>query len=186
MRLLSPYYLQEAANRLVFVDGQYDAQLSTMSILEKHIVVGNLSALLPNSSDKIAPYLGRYANFNDNFFSALNTAFLQDGAVIIVPPNISIASPIHLLFISTQKEVASYPRSLIVAETGSQVTVFEDYIALQEMAYITNVVTEVHVADNAHVNHIRLQRDSHQAFHIANCARRHLRMPVIFNQSILR
>jgi len=162
------HYLQEAATRLVFIDGQYASALSTINN-DSGIIVGNLSTLLTSYSAEIAPHLGRYASFSDNIFAALNTAFLHDGAVIIVPRNISIAPPIHLLFIATQKEVTSYPRCLIVAEPGSHVTVVEDYIAQQEVAYVTNSVTEVSVADNAHVNHIRLQRDSHQAFHIANC-----------------
>ena len=162
------HYIQEAATRLVFVDGQYTPALSTINS-GSGIIAGNLSMLLTSNSAKIAPHLGRYASFNDNIFAALNTAFLDDGAVIIVPQNVSMASPIHLLFIATQKEVTSYPRCLIIAESGSNVTVVEDYNAGQEVAYVTNAVTEISVADNAHVNHIRLQRDSNQAFHIANC-----------------
>jgi Fe-S cluster assembly protein SufD len=162
------HYIQEAATRLVFVDGQYTPALSTINS-GSGIIAGNLSMLLTSNSAEIAPHLGRYASFSDNIFAALNTAFLHDGAVIIVPQNVSMASPIHLLFIATQKEVTSYPRCLIIAESGSNVTVVEDYIAGQEVAYVTNAVTEISVADNAHVNHIRLQRDSNQAFHIANC-----------------
>jgi Fe-S cluster assembly protein SufD len=161
------HYLQEATIRLVFVDGQYAPALSTINN-DSDIIVGNLSTLLTSYSDKIAPHLGRYAS-NDNIFTALNTAFLHDGAVIIIPRNTSIAPPIHLLFIATQKQVTNYLRCLLIAEPSSHVTVVEDYIACQEMAYVANSVTEVSVADDAHVNHIRLQRDSHQAFHIANC-----------------
>lgn len=162
------HYIQEAATRLVFVDGHYVSALSTINS-GSGIVAGNLSMLLPSYSAKITPHLGRYASYSSDIFAALNTAFLHDGAVIIVPKNISVTSPIHLLFIATQEEVTSYPRCLIVAESGSKVTVVEDYIADQEVAYVTNTVTEISVADNAHVNHIRLQRDSSQAFHIANC-----------------
>ena len=41
---------------------------------------------------------------------------------------------------------------------------------MQEGAYVTNAVTEIALGDNAQVNHIRVQRDSMEAFHIANCA----------------
>lgn len=161
-------YIREAATRLVFVDGHYVSALSAIAS-GSGIVAGNLTTLLASDSAKIAPHLGQYDSYSNNIFAALNTAFLDDGAVIIVPKNISVASPIHLLFIATQKEVTSYPRCLIVAEPGSNATVVEDYIAGQEVAYVTNAVTEISVSDNAHVNHIRLQRDSDQAFHIANC-----------------
>ena len=84
-------------------------------------------------------------------FAALNTAFLHDGALIIVPRETFAAAPVHLLFVATQKEVASYPRCLLVAEAGSTVTVVEDFVALQDEAYFTNAVTEIAVGDGARV-----------------------------------
>jgi len=48
--------------------------------------------------------------------------------------------------------------------------VIEDYVALQEEAYFTNAVTEIVLADSARVNHVRVQREGAQGFHIANCA----------------
>ena len=76
----------------------------------------------------------------------------------------------HLLFIATQAESANHPRCLLIAGAGSAVTVVEDYVTLQEGAYVTNAVTEIAIEDNAQVSHTRIQRDSTQAFHMANCA----------------
>jgi len=163
------FYLEEAATRLVFVDGVYAPQLSSPA-KDGGVLVTNLSAAVTAHPAAIEPHLGRHAEFRNNLFAALNTAFLHDGALIAVPRNASVAAPVHLLFIATQKEAASYPRCLLVAESGSAVTVIEDYVALQEEAYFTNAVTEIALADNARVNHVRVQRDSGQAFHIANCA----------------
>ena len=163
------FYLEEAATRLVFVDGVYAPQLSSPA-KDGGVLVTNLSAAVTAHPAAIKPHLGRHTEFRNNIFAALNTAFLHDGALIAVPRNASVAAPVHLLFIATQKEAASYPRCLLVAESGSAVTVIEDYVALQEEAYFTNAVTEIALADNARVNHVRVQRDSGQAFHIANCA----------------
>jgi len=163
------FYLEEAATRLVFIDGVYAPQLSSPA-KDGGVLVTNLSAAVTAHPAAIKPHLGRHTEFRNNIFAALNTAFLHDGALIAVPRNASVAAPVHLLFIATQKEAASYPRCLLVAESGSAVTVIEDYVALQEEAYFTNAVTEIALADNARVNHVRVQRDSGQAFHIANCA----------------
>jgi Fe-S cluster assembly protein SufD len=95
---------------------------------------------------------------------------MHDAAVIFVPRNVAIATPVHVLFIATQASVTSYPRCLLVAESGSSVTLIEDYVALQDEAYFINPVTEIALADQAHVKHIRVQCDSGKAFHIANCA----------------
>ncbi len=163
------FYLAEAATRLVFVDGVYAPQLSSMAT-DGGVVVANLPASVAAHAAAIEPHLGRHAAFRNNVFAALNTAFLHDAALIVVPRDVALAAPVHLLFIATQTEVASYPRCLVVAESGSSVTLIEDYVALQDEAYFINPVTEIALADQARVNHIRVQRDSGKAFHIANCA----------------
>jgi len=66
--------------------------------------------------------------------------------------------------------VAAYPRCLIVAESGSECCVLEDYVAIGEESYLTNAVTEIAVAPNAAVRHIKVQRESNNAFHIGTCA----------------
>jgi len=163
------FHLEEAATRLVFVDGVYAPQLSN-TLRDGSLMVANLSAADAVQTATIEPHLGHHAAFSDNVFAALNTSVLQDAAVILVPRNVTLATPVHLLFIATQAEVASYPRCLLVAEPGSSVTLIEDYVALQDEAYLINPVTEIALAEQAHVKHIRVQRDSAKAFHIANCA----------------
>ncbi len=166
---IAHFYIEEATTRLVFVDGLYAPQLSSAAS-DNGVVVSNLPTVLGTHAVAIEAHLGRHAAFPDNAFAALNTAFLQDAAVIVVPRNVALTAPVHLLFIATQKEVASYPRCLVVAESGSSVTLIEDYVALQDEAYFINPVTEIVLTDNARVNHIRVQRDSGKAFHLANCA----------------
>ena len=166
---IEQFDLEEARTRLVFVDGVYAPQLSS-TFTDGGVMVANLSAADTAQAATIEPHLGRHAAFGDNVFAALNTAFLQDVAVILVPRNVTLVAPLHLLFIATQSETASYPRCLLVAEFGSSVTLIEDYVALQDEAYFINPVTEIALADRAQVKHIRVQRDSVKAFHLADCA----------------
>jgi len=163
------FRIEEATTRLVFVDGVYAPELSGVAE-DGGVVVANLSAAGPAQAAAIDLHLGRHVEFRNSVFAALNTAFLHDGAVVVVPRDGSAAAPVHLLFIATQKGAASYPRCLLVAESDSAVTVIEDYVALQPETYFTNAVTEIALGDRANVDHIRLQRDSGQAFHIASCA----------------
>ena len=166
---IEQFYLEDATTRLVFVDGVYAPQLSS-TLTDCGVMVANLSAADTAQAATIETHIGHHAAFSDNVFAALNTAFLQDVAVILVPRNVALATTVHLLFIATQTEVASYPRCLLVAESGSSMTLVEDYVALQDEAYFINPVTEIALADQAHVKHIRVQRDSVKAFHISNCA----------------
>ncbi|HEY8906415.1 MAG TPA: Fe-S cluster assembly protein SufD [Rhodoferax sp.] len=162
-------YIEEATTRLVFVDGVHAPQLSSVSG-DADQAVGTLATMLATQASSIRAQLGQFAANPKAFFATLNTAFLQDATVLVVPRDTALAAPVHLLFISTQPDVASHPRLLLVAGAGSKVTVIEDYVALHEGTYFTNTVAEVAVDANAQLDHVRLQRESKQGFHMASCA----------------
>ncbi len=164
---LQPWALNEAAARLVFVDGIYAPQ---HSFNNTGLTVENFAAGLERHGAAVQAQLGRHAAFEHNAFAALNTAFLHDGALILVPRGLAPAAPVHLLFITTRKHAANYPRCLVIAEPGSALTLVEDYVSLQDEAYFTNAVTEIALAGDAQLHHVRVQREGAEAFHIANCA----------------
>lgn len=161
--------IPEASTRLVFVDGIHAPQLSSGKF-DDALTVGTLHAMLARPSAGIQAHLGQHAPFHNTLFTALNTAYLQDAAVLVVPPDTALAAPVHLLFISTQPEVVSHPRLLLLAGAGSKATVIEDYVTLHTGTYFTNTVAEVAVGASAQFEHVRLQRESNQAFHMASCA----------------
>lgn len=161
-------FLDETACRLVFVDGQYMPELSSL-IHDDSITVCSLSELTTGARAHIAEqYLGQLAGFQENVFVALNTALMHDGVCIVVPADAAVKVPVHILYISSSKDVAVYPRCLLIAETRARVTLVEEYVALHEGASLTNAVMEVYVMDSASVNHVRVQHESPQAFHIAS------------------
>jgi Fe-S cluster assembly protein SufD len=168
---IAPFVLPEAkSSQLVFIDGEYALGLSNLDQLPQTLVVGTLSDLAAQYGDRLRAYLAQHSG-SEEVFTALNTAGLKDAAVIWVPKGLAIETPIHLLFIATAKTAALVqPRVLVVAETNSAVTLIEDYGAIGSGTYFTNSVTEIWIADNAEVNHTRVQRDGHQAFHIGKTA----------------
>lgn len=166
---IAPFCLDDAAYRLVFVDGVYAPQLSSPAP-EGCLIATDLPSAMATHPSELAAQLGYSQLLGDNVFAALNTAFLQDAAVLVVPRNETLAAPVHLLFVATQAGALSHPRCLLFAGAGSRVTLIEDYVALQDAAYLVNPVTEIVLAEQAQVTHIRVQRDGSQAFHIANCA----------------
>ena len=166
---IAPFCLDDAAIRLVFVDGVYAPQLS-IPAPEGGVVMTDLPTAMATHTAALEAQLGRQQTLGDNVFAALNTAYLQDAAVLVVPRHVEVAAPVHLLFVATQAGALSHPRCLLLAEAGSRVTLVEDYVALQDAAYLVNPVTEIVLADQSHVTHVRVQRDGQQAFHIANCA----------------
>jgi Fe-S cluster assembly protein SufD len=169
---ISALSLSEAANsRLVFVNGVYAPELSAVADLPKGVVVGNLSALPSTEQELVQKYLAQSEGALE-VFTALNTAGISDVAVVLVAKNVIVETPIHLLFISVAGDGAtiSQPRALLVAQSGSLVSVIEEFVTPTEGVYLTNAVTEIAIADNAQVEHTRVERDSKAAFHIGKTA----------------
>ncbi|MDM7943485.1 MAG: Fe-S cluster assembly protein SufD [Hydrogenophaga sp.] len=169
---IAPFCLDDAVCRLVFVDGVHAPHLSSLAP-ESGVVVRDLPTAMATHTAALVAQLGRQQALGDDVFAALNTAFVQDAAVVVLPRAIELAQPVHLLFVATQAGALSHPRCLVLAEAGSRATLIEDYVALQDsasMAYLVNPVTEIVLAAQAQLTHVRVQRDAAQAFHIANCA----------------
>jgi Fe-S cluster assembly protein SufD len=167
---LAPCFVPEAGARLVFVDGVYAPALSTAGGEASGARVMPLAVALQGEVRSMEEHLGRLARFEHNVFAALNTAHLRDGAVIVVPKGAACRKPVHVLNVATQGGIAAYPRCLVVAETGAECTVIEEYFALTEDAYFTNAVAEIALAPGARLRHIKLQRENGRGFHIATCA----------------
>ena len=168
LEAIQPFILPEAENsRLVFVNGSYAPHLSRLEGLLEKLVVGNLKQL--GTDDRLQPYLGKQPGAEE-VFTALNTAGLTDAAVIWIARNEAIATPLHLLFVSTAGETLAQPRALVIAEANSSLTLVEDYVAIGTGSYFNNAVTEIWLAENAQVNHTRVQREGQAAFHIGKTA----------------
>jgi Fe-S cluster assembly protein SufD len=167
---VAPFVVPEAAHRLTFVDGVYAPALSSRGALAAGVTVTTLAEGLSAHAGLIGPHLAAHAEFDLNVFTALNTAWLRDGAFVHIAQNTVLREPLHVLYIATQKDAACCPRCLIVAESGAQCTVIEDYVTTTSDAYFTNAVAEFALKPNARVHHVRLQRESVAAVHIASCA----------------
>jgi Fe-S cluster assembly protein SufD len=150
--------------RLVFVNGRYDKALSRPG--SEKLKLGRFSDFDP---DELKHYLGQYAAYLDHPFIALNTAFLGDGACLIVPAGYEACEPVHIVFLSTagSEPLVSHPRLLIVAEPRARATVLESYAGPEGETYFTNAVSEIVVQDQAAVDHYKVQREGRQAFHVA-------------------
>ncbi len=159
-------------NRLVFVNGFFSAKLSALKSVPGGVLIENLSAALAKHPELIEKHLGQYATTAGNAFAALNQAFFSDGAFIFVPQGIEVAEPVQLIYISSAKNAGEtiLPRNLIIAEANSKISVVESYISTGNVAYFTNAVTEILAGENASVEHIKLQDEATDAYHIATIA----------------
>ena len=155
---------------VVFINGVFSKEHSSLEELDNGLVVENMLDALANDKDLLAKHLTKYADDKISPFTALNTAFIQNGTFINVSANTVIEKPINILYLSKESNsaLATHPRNLIVMGENSEATVIESYIGLDDANYFTNAVTEVSLSTNAILKHYKIQQESLNAYHIGN------------------
>lgn len=160
--------------RFVFVDGRFQANVSRMS--ESHALkFTSLAASANTEASERDGALATYATLldsKDDGFTALNTAFANDGAVLTLCENTDLPSPAHLIFISSGDDRlgASFPRVLIQAEEGSRGLIIQEHVSVAGHTSLTTAVSEVVVEAGASLDMVLVQRESDASYHIARQA----------------
>jgi Fe-S cluster assembly protein SufD len=124
----------------------------------------SLRTALERHPELVEEYLGRYATSESNPFVALNTANFEDGAFLHIPASTVVEEPLWIDF-SALPDRTTHPRNLIVVGANSQVRIVERYRG--RGSYFTNAVTEIVVGENSIVEHVKLEEESSDAFHVA-------------------
>jgi Fe-S cluster assembly protein SufD len=136
--------------------------------MPKGVRVGSLAEYLHDDPALVLKHLSRQARPEEGAFTALNTAFVQDGAFLYIPDGVELDGPIHLLFLATDRAepFIQTPRNLVVAGEGCRLSIVESYHSLSGGKYFTNVVSEIMAGARTVIEHDKLQSESGNAFHI--------------------
>lgn len=172
---VAPYRIAGAIE-LVFVDGHHAPALD--GLVDE--LVQPLSRALAKPTEDLEAHLARHAG--DEPFTALNTAFWQDGGYVRLPADEVVVEPIHLLHVSTGPvaPTASHVRHLVLAGARSAATVIESYVGLPSGSpALTTSVTELVAGEGAHIRRAKLQRENLHAFHVGHLAVRQDRASVV-------
>ncbi|HEY9824811.1 MAG TPA: Fe-S cluster assembly protein SufD [Stenomitos sp.] len=164
---LEPWVASDLPVRITLINGVLTPEFSTLDRLPDGVTVQPLSAL----DERLQPYLSGQQGMNE-VFTALNTVSFTDGVALVIGKNRQIETPIHLLCLTVPgaEPTVITPRVLVVAESGSAAVLVEEYGAIGNGTYWTNAVAEVVVANNAQLQHTRIQREAAAAFHIGKTA----------------
>ena len=151
------------AHQVIFLNGRLIPELSCLE--ESSLEVGNL--LNGQDNHLVLEHFAKQTGTVGNSLAALNTAFFGDGIFIHVPDRVIEKKPIHLVFVTIAEQVDQFthPRTLLIAGQDSQATVIESFVGMGEEPYWTNTVTEIVAAENAHIQHYKLQQEHVKAHH---------------------
>jgi Fe-S cluster assembly protein SufD len=148
--------------RVAFVNGRYSAELSTP--LPDGLTVMPLAEAIAKHPDLVQAHLAAHAGYADEAFTALNTAFIVDGAFVLAEG--AIETPLHIVYVTTLDDVVTYPRTLVAARPTSELSLVESYFSVTDGDHFTCAVTEVALEDGAQVTHRKLFLESQEAYHV--------------------
>ena len=155
-------------HELVFINGSFSAALSRNEPLPGGVTVQPLQSVKPDDA------LLLESCFADveikNAFSALNTAFVNDGVLIHVPDNTEVAIPIHIIYISGQADATlmSNPRNLVALGRNAGASVIESFAGIPDTEYLTNNQTGILGRAGSRLDYYSIQQESQRAYHIGN------------------
>jgi len=183
---LTPWLFDGAPmHRLVFVDGRFTPELHPFQPLLTGVTLSSLAEILNAHPEQLEHVLGETLAPERPGFDAMNTAFLEDGAFIRLERDAVLEQPVHLLFISTgQRDSMTTVRNVIQAAPGSAATVIESWVALNDVACMSNSITEIRLDEGAALEHYKLELEGAAATHIGGTYVRQYRDSRLVSHSI--
>lgn len=133
---------------IVFENGVLSSERSIFP-LEQGVVFGTL--------DKAGDRYNHLAKESNEIFTALNTAYVQDGIFIEIGKNTKVSKPIYIINVFSGTQAMTNSRSLIVAQTSSEVEIIQGYYGVNSKEFFNNALTEVFVNSNAKVTIDKIQ-----------------------------
>ncbi len=150
----------EEANEIVFVNGIYSTELST--VRSSSLKVMSLEDASNNEfKDIVNAHLGHSSKYLNDGINALNSAFLNSGIFINVQNGKILEHPVYIYHITDAKNanVLAQPRSLVYVGQNAQARFTETYVTVGESDSLINQVLELIVEKDAIVEYYKIQND---------------------------
>lgn len=155
-------------NVLYFINGVFRSDLSQIESSGEYLRVVPFAEAQQKMPEVIDQYFGKYADYKNDAFTALNTALAKDGVVVHIADNKTLEEPVILRFIGdTRKEdVGAHVRNLIVVGKNAEVKIAEAYRTIGDNRYFINTVTEFVLFEDARADYYKVQNESDKTHHI--------------------
>ena len=118
--------------------------------------------------DDYKKYIFKSFELEKHPFAALNGIYLEQGICITVEKNTKISNPIIIKYNQNHCEnLQMHIHNLIILEKNSQLDLIEEVESDKNSLHLTNIVNEIYLKSEAHLNHYKAQKESSQAYHIS-------------------
>ncbi len=128
------------------------------TLAEKGVIFCSFSEAVRDYPDLVKKYIGSVVPYNDNFFSALNSAVFSDGSFCYIPKGTRCPMELSSYFRINAKGTGQFERTLIVADEGAYVSYLEGCTAPQrDENQLHAAVVEIVVMRDAEVKYSTVQ-----------------------------
>lgn len=136
---------------------------------EKGLVVCSLEEAFEKYPDLIGKHYGKYASFEDNSMTALNSALSRDGAFIYVPDNVQVEQVIQVVnLVYADGPAFVQPRNLVILGRNSSLSLVHCDDSVNEKVGFVNTVSEIVLSEGARLDHYKLQNKNDRSTLINN------------------
>ncbi|MED5266989.1 MAG: Fe-S cluster assembly protein SufD [Candidatus Neomarinimicrobiota bacterium] len=160
-----PYPLSEfnSPNQIVFFNGYYQEDLSSIG---NQLSINTIDETYNNNPELIEKIIST----NKNPFHNINSAMMNTGLTINVHNDEIINEPIHIINFTSDidEPIMNHPLFIMNIGDGSKVSIIEHYYGSTNIEYWVNTVTKIRLHKNSLLNHIRLQEDGNNSYHVAD------------------
>lgn len=150
------------AHLIVIINGIFSADHSIKESVSG-LSIQSIAALEGDEKALALEHLGRHIESKSNAFTALNTAYFQDGIFIKVDKNAVIEKPIYILNVSTGERQATQTRNLILVGDNAKVEIVNHFVGNDNSGSFTNAVTEIVAEAGSHGKVYLLQEEGDEA-----------------------
>lgn len=152
--------------RMVLVNGHYLKNLSSQS-LPAGVSFGSLRNTNAELLKKLSSALPEH---HEHVFTALNSVLNPDGVLLHIAAGVKLDRPLEIIYLNQTGEQAGLiqPRNLIALDAGARATLVERFISDDQSVYFNNTLADIVLADDAHLEHYRIQDESRHAFHLSS------------------
>ena len=157
------------AHSVVLVNGTFSEELSSIEALPDGVIVTGMQQAARVHAEILNRHLGRYADYADDAFTALNTAFTLNGLFVYVPKSKVLEKPLFITnLLTVEEDVFLQPRNLFLFEENSQAQVIHSSHGRTQSNTFTNAVSEVFVGTRAVVGMYFIQDEGELASQVSN------------------
>jgi Fe-S cluster assembly protein SufD len=164
-------YLSADEIALVFINGAFSAEHSQLKKLPKGVTISTLQEALRQNSAQIEKLIKKYEPSEACTFVSLNNAFSDNGAFVKIEKGCAINELLHIVHVtsSSNGEMLSLPRTLVLLESSAEATILESHVSFSDtISYFANALTDIFLDENASLHYCKAQKESEKAFHIGN------------------